>query len=148
MSKVAYLAGCMEYAADKGLSWRLKFEEELNKLGIKCIIPNKEEKDLIKGDVKMSELKISDLDRYLYIMRLIIERDLDFVENSDIFIANWNGERGAGTIHEAGYAYQLGKPSYLVSSLKDEDIPGWFLACFVKKFSTLDELVCYLEEKC
>lgn len=143
--KLCYLAGPMEFAHNEGINWRRAYEKALAELAIDCIIPNDEEK-AIKKNIKMPDLKETDIDRYIEIMRAFIDQDLKFVETVDMIIVRWEGETTTGTVHEVGYAYQLRKPTYLVSSLKNKDIPGWFLACFTKKFSSLKDLLAFLKE--
>lgn len=140
----AYLIGSIEFSPDKGLKWRRRFAKELKKLNIDSIIPNDEEKDILK-DINMKELKKSNINMYIDIMRKLISRDLKFVENADMIICYWEGTFSAGTIHEAGHAFQLNKPTYLVSSMDETDIPGWFLACFTERFYSLKHLIKFLK---
>lgn len=144
-NKLAYLAGAMEMVSDGGDAWRREYDKELSKLKIRCIIPNDEEKD-IKRDVNMKSLKSEDIEKYISIMRDFMRADLIFIEACDYFITHWEGEVSAGTMGEATFAFRMKKPSFLVSSLPTKEIPGWFLACFDKKFSTLDELLTFLQE--
>ena len=147
-NKTAYLAGAMESLKDEGLLWRRQFDAALKPIRIKSVIPNDEEKDIKKNN-NMAELKKSDINKYIKIIRSFISMDLKFVEEVDMLIVKWEGEQTYGTVHEVGYAYQLKKPCYLVSSKPTYEIPGWFLACFTKKFSTLQELIGFLmEEQC
>lgn len=143
--KTCYLAGAMEFAHNEGINWRRAYQKTLDEIGIKCVIPNDEEKE-IKKDINMSYLKEHDIDRYVDIIRKFIDQDLKFVETVDMIVVRWEGEVTSGTIHEVGYAYQLQKPTYLVSSFKNKDIPGWFLSCFTKRFYTLKELIEFLKE--
>lgn len=138
-----YLAGPMEYAHNEGLNWRRAYERAFNELDIESVIPNDEEKD-IKSEHDLSWLKKNDLPKYIEILREFIRMDLKFVENVDMIVVRWEGERTAGTIHEVGKAYEIGKPVYLVTSLDPMDIPGWFLACFTERFKTLKELTQYI----
>jgi len=153
MKKVCYLAGAMESKGDAGLKWRREYQKILKDLDISCIIPNDEEDNIIKNlnikelkktDIK--ELKKTDINKYIKIIREFIKQDLKFIDNSDMVIVKWNGERSSGTFHEVGHAYEIGKPTYLVSSLSNENILGWFLACFTKRFYNLNELVRYLKD--
>ena len=142
--RTCYLAGPMEYAHNEGINWRRTYAKALEECSISCIIPNDEEKE-IKKNINMSDLKENDIEKYIEILRAFIDQDLKFVETVDMIIVRWEGELTTGTVHEVGYAYQLKKPTYLVSSLKNKDIPGWFLACFTKKFSTMTELMDFLK---
>lgn len=143
---LCYLAGPMEKDHNEGLNWRRSYEKALNKIGIECVVPNDVEKD-IKKDVDMKDLKRNNIEKYISIIRQFIIQDLKFVEEVDIVIARWEGQPTAGTVHEVGHAFEKNKPYYLVSSLPNEEILGWFLACFTKKFSTLKELVEFLKEE-
>jgi len=145
-NKIAYLCGPMEYADDNGDEWRREYASKLLELNIRSIVPNNEEKK-IKGIYSMNELKKSNIGKYIQIMREFIRMDLTFVEAADVIITRWEGEASAGTIHEAGKAYELGKPCYLITSRSDKEVLGWFLACFTKIFNSLDELVEYLKDE-
>jgi nucleoside 2-deoxyribosyltransferase len=143
---IAYLCGPMEYAVNLGEDWREEAISLMFKLEILCISPNKEQQ-LIQKQEDLNYLKANDQQRYLQIMRKFISADLGFVKKADFLIVHWNGELSAGTMHEAGYAYQLGKPVYLVSPRNFEDIPGWLLGCSTKHFNNLNELSLFLEEE-
>ena len=95
----------------------------------------------------MTDLKKNDIEKYISIMRQFIKQDLDFVDAVDIIIVRWEGQKTAGTVHEVGHAFEQGKPCYLVSSVPNEDILGWFLACFTKRFFSLKELIEFLKEE-
>jgi nucleoside 2-deoxyribosyltransferase len=146
INKIAYLAGAMESLKDEGLSWRRKFSSALEKVGIKSVIPNDEEKD-IKQKYNLAELKKTDIEKYVEIIRSFITMDLKFVETVDMLIVKWEGEVTTGTVHEVGYAFQLKKPCYLVTSKKLHEVSGWFLSCFTKVFPDLDCLIHYLKRE-
>ena len=144
---ITYLAGSMEYSDNQGLDWRLEWREDLGKLGIQCIIPNFEEADIILDSEQFQRDKITNLDKYINIMRKIIRKDLAFVEQVDFVITKWDGEKGAGTIGEAQHSFLIGKPNYLVTSLPFHEVPGWFLACFTELFHSKEKLLKFLEVK-
>lgn len=142
---IAYLAGPMEDCEDYGKNWRLEYTELLAKQGIDVINPSLLEAEQLKlaGVETLDEFKALKLEnpaRYKVAMRRIIDLDLCAVASSDGIICKWNGERTAGTTHEVGYAFQLGLPCYLVTSVEEKDILGWFLACFDEHAKTLEEL--------
>ena len=145
-SKKAYLAGPMEYDKDAGIGWRLQYQERLKELSISCVIPELEE-DFITNQAELNDLKKNNVPKYVKIMRQLIDLDLNFVETLDLLVVNWEGQRMSGTVHEVGYAYQLGKPTYLVTTRPSEEIPGWFLACFTEVFGHVDELIAHLKEQ-
>ena len=136
----------MEYAEDAGISWRLRYRDLLESIGISCVIPQEEEVELISQD-DLRKLKLANPTEYIEVMRGFINMDLNFVTTLDFLIVNWKGERMSGTVHEVGYAYQLGKPSYLVTTKDFHEIPGWFAACFTKIFSNSGELMSFLKEQ-
>lgn len=144
MNKTCYLAGSMEYSQDEGTSWRIKYKEALKKYGINCIIPNEEEKK-ISHNVDIKKLKKENIEKYIITMRDIIKMDLSLIDTVDMLIVKWDGEVSTGTTHEVGYAYQLGKPVYLISSVPVCDIPGWFLACFTEIFPSFEEILLFFE---
>jgi len=147
-NKVAYLAGAIEILEDEGIYWRRIFSKALKRYNIDCIIPNDEEGQVkIKEKVDLKEMKKVDIDRYVEIVRGFIKMDLEFVETADMFIVKWEGELTSGTFHETGYAYQLKKPCYLVTSKPLCEVPGWFLACCTKTFPNLDALLKFIKEE-
>lgn len=143
-NKTGYLAGPMESAVDEGIAWRRKFSRALKNIGIDSIIPNDEEIQ-IKKEYDLPELKKTDIDKYIKIIRSFIEMDLKFVKAVDMLIVKWEGEMSSGTFHEVGYAYQLKKPCYLVTSKQLYEVPGWFLSCFTKVFPDLNALITHLK---
>ena len=144
-NKVAYLAGAMEYAPDEGFPWRHLLSSALRDINIESIIPNDVEEKLKMG-YNIDKLKKTDITLYVEIMRSFIKADLELIESVDMVIVNWNGEKTSGTFHEVGYAYQLGKPCYLITSKPLCEVPGWFLSCFTKIFTNTSELTRYLTE--
>jgi nucleoside 2-deoxyribosyltransferase len=146
-NKLIYLCGPMEYAADCGVQWRKEFSEVLAKKNYRCISPNEEE-EFIKKKYKVdAETKKNNIDEYISGIREFITLDLTFVESADMLVCKWEGEQCSGTIHEVGYARQISKPSYLITSKPLYEVPGWFLSCFTKCFKTIDELINFLEGK-
>ena len=143
--KTCYLCGPMEYAKNNGLDWRLVYRDELAKLNIQCIIPEEEETGMTEEDMRI--LKEEDPTQYIKIMRQFIEMDLKFVEDCDMVVAFWDGERMSGTIGEAQHAYLHGTPIYLVSPRPFTEIPGWFAACFTETFESLGCLLLYLNKQ-
>jgi hypothetical protein len=144
-NQTAYLCGPMEYDTDEGLGWRLEYRQDLAQLGIKCIIPNEEEK-LIKDEKDMQLLKQQDLHEYIRIMRAFIKQDLSFTLNATYLICRWEGQRMSGTVGEAQARYLAGKDAYLVTSKPLIEVPGWFLACFTHYFRDKSSLLSYLRE--
>jgi nucleoside 2-deoxyribosyltransferase len=142
-SRVAYLAGPMEYAENAGLDWRLDCAKALKQLDISCVIPELEEQ-LITDQEELNQLKINDIRKYIGIMRQLIKLDINFVHTLDLIIVKWEGERMSGTIGEVQEAYLRGRPVYLVTSQPLSSVPGWFLACCQHASRTIDQLALHL----
>ena len=144
MSKSVYLCGAMESLPDNGKTWRDEYKKTLhNEFGFRCISPNDEEEELIKG-VDISYLKRFDKELYTKYVKEFIKMDLKFVENVDMLVCKWDGEKITGTVHEIGYAYQLGKPVYLITTVDFVDMAGWLIGCVSKIFSSFEEFKDYL----
>lgn len=141
----AYLAGPMEYKADEGITWRKRLAEELKRLGIQALIPNEEEAQVVEDKEAYKLLKTEDIPAFKEVTRKIIDADIGLVEHSDLFICKYEGERMSGTPSEATYAYLRGIPTYLITHLPLQEIPGWFLGCFDHEFVDEIELIKHLE---
>lgn len=141
---IVYLAGPIEYTEDNGIGWRIAYSGKLATLGIKCIVPNYEEAEIIPDPVAFIQLKKDNYQAYKEVTRRIIKKDLDFVHSVDFLITRWDGERMAGTVGEAQEAYLYAKcDNFLVTPRPFHEIPGWFGACMTDEFHTLDELINY-----
>lgn len=141
-----YLIGSMESPAklDGGVGWRQKLTPELNKMGIYCFDPTREE---IKKVGMPTEEFLEKLDgwqkgghwsHFIENMRKIwrgvsytefdketgvtqaihIFGDVSYVENSDFLIWNLDeGDKPGGTIAELTIAWYRGIPVYLITQL-------------------------------
>lgn len=141
-----YLAGAIEYTDDEGRSWREEYQEELSKIGIEAWIPNDlnleheltmEQWMVLKSKDDLSEFKIE-------FRRRIIAPDIQAVDDADIIIVRWDGERTTGTAHEVGRAYMRGQMVYLVTPRPFREVPAWMLACVEAEFHELEQLTKYL----
>lgn len=137
----------MDFAADHGLNWRLRFKEKLEPLGVRCIIPNHEEAELIQDPQAFYALKKSDPDQFNEIMTKVAKKDIGFVHESDFLICRWMGEKMAGSIAEAHEAkHHAHVPVYLVTDQPVENISSWFFNCIEKIFYSEEELFQFLEQ--
>ncbi len=141
----AYLIGPIEYSPDHGLGWRQKLAEELKKLGIQAVLPNDYTSSVIANEFTFQQLKKVDIAAYREKMRQIIDIDLGLVEQADLIICKYNGEKISGTAAEATYAYMRSIPTYLITDQPLESIPGWFLATFDYYLKDEIELIIHLE---
>lgn len=144
-----YLSGSIEYASDKGKTWRAELTPFLLSLGHRVYDPAADEKkNLSDEEVRhFRSWKTSDPDRFQSVIRKIIAWDLDWVEKkSDCIIALWDeaAQRGAGTGAELTMAHRRGVPVYLVAGMPREQISGWILGCATHVFTDFDELKTFL----
>lgn len=147
-----YLSGSIEYAQDKGKSWRATLTPFLRSLGHDVYDPAADEKkDLTDEEVRnFRSWKTSDRARFTSTIRKIIRWDLDWVESkADYIIVFWDSaaQRGAGTGAELTLAHRRGVPAYLVAGMPVEEISGWILGCATEVFNDFEELKAFLSRK-
>jgi len=148
-----YLSGGMEFAKGEGADWRRVMEEWVQQnLGHSAYNPNKESDEYLAQKHppgRFRELKSEDIEKYTELVRDLIDMDCsEIAERSDYVICNWDesAQRGAGTKGELTMARFVGKPVYMVTQMKLQDIPGWVLGCTTKTFRTFQELQEFLRE--
>jgi hypothetical protein len=144
----------MEFAKGEGADWRRDTEDWVSEhLGHSAYNPNTESDQYLSKKVpsgRFREMKTEDIGRYTEIVRDLIDRDCsEIAGRSDYVICNWDesAQRGAGTKGELTMARFVGKPVYMVTRMKLQDIPGWVLGCSTKIFATFEELQEYLLEQ-
>jgi hypothetical protein len=150
----AYLSGGMEFAKGEGADWRRVMEEWIrDHLGHTAYNPNKESDEYLAKKYpggKFRELKNVDIAHFTFLVRDLIDMDCQEVERrADYVICHWDesAQRGAGTTGELTMARFVGKPVYMVTRLKLQDIPGWVLGCATKIFGSFDELKSFLDQE-
>ena len=148
-----YLSGGMEFAKGEGADWRRVMEDWVhNNLGHSSYNPNTESDEYLAKrcpSKRFRDLKNENIEEYTEIVRDLIDRDCsEIAERSDYVICNWDesAQRGAGTKGELTMARYVGKPVYMVTQMKLQDIPGWVLGCSTKTFQTFEELQDFLRE--
>lgn len=149
---LVYLSGSIEYAPDKGKSWRASLAPLLRSLGHEVYDPALDErKNLTDEEVRRFRTwKVANPQRFRLTIRKIIDWDLDWIEHKcDYVIAFWDefAQRGAGTGAELSFAYRRGIPVYMVAGMPREQISGWILGCATEVFSNFDELKQFLTSK-
>jgi hypothetical protein len=147
----AYLSGGMEYAANEGVDWRNEIHEWIRKtLGHAVFNPNHESERYLARKLpagNLRELKFRDVETFTKIVRGIVQLDSkEVAERSDYVLCYWDksAQLGAGTKGELTLARFFGKPVYMVTSMKMEEIPGWVLGCVTHIFSSFSELKLFL----
>ena len=150
-SKRVYLSGGMEYADNEGRDWRRMVQQRIEKeLSWSVFNPNHESDLFFQREypsVDIRALKTSDPLRYKSIVERLVELDCrEIAERSDLVICYWDDSamRGAGTKGEVTIAKHFGKPVYMVTSMRLEEIPGWVLACTTQTFPDFDGLFRWL----
>jgi hypothetical protein len=143
----------MEFAKGEGADWRRVMEEWVQKnLGHSAYNPNKESNEFLAKKYptgNFRDLKNEDIKKYTELVRDLIDGDCrEIAERSDYVICNWDesAQRGAGTKGELTMARYVGKPVYMVTQMKLQDIPGWVLGCATKIFGTFEDLEEFLFE--
>lgn len=146
-----YLSGGMEYAANEGRDWREEMHDWLTTtLGFEVFNPNHESDKYFEKNfpgVDIRALKSSDILKYAAIVSQLVEIDCqEIADHSDLVICYWDESamRGGGTKGELTIAKHFGKPVYMVTTMKPEEIPGWVLGCTSLIFSSFDELKTFL----
>jgi hypothetical protein len=147
----AYLSGGMEFAKGEGADWRRVMEDWVKKnLGHSAYNPNKESDEYLAEKYpsgRFRDLKDENIEKYTELVRDLIDNDCsEIAERSDYVICNWDesAQRGAGTKGELTMARFVGKPVYMVTQMKLQDIPGWVLGCTTKIFPKFEELQVFL----
>ncbi|HET8668751.1 MAG TPA: hypothetical protein VFM10_12280 [Terriglobales bacterium] len=149
---LAYLSGSIEYAPDRGRTWRASLTPFLRSLGHDVYDPAADEKkNLTDEEVReFRSWKLADPVRFRGTIRKIIDWDLDWVERKcDYIVVFWDeyAQRGAGTGAELSLAYRRGVPVYLVAGMEAGRISGWILGCATAVFSDFDGLMDFLSVK-
>ncbi len=116
--------------------------------------PMKPESEVLLENSYSSTLTEKEVLYYKANMRKhFVKTDLDLIErNSDALIVYYDesARRGAGTVSEAQFAYNLNIPIFLVCEYPTEaamfeDVSGWLVALATKHFLTFDALYEYLD---
>lgn len=144
----------MEYAANEGADWRSEIQEWLaRELDHRAFNPSVESAKFrarrLDGQ-DFRSLKHGDLNAFIRIVRLLIDRDLSAIANRSAYlICLWDrrAQKGAGTIGELTMARSLRIPVYMVTRIEDRNIPGWILGCSTRRFRTFTALKEFLLSK-
>lgn len=147
-----YLSGGMQYAENLGAAWRVTCSQRLREMNYFPL-------DITELDVaytaKHGQLYQPDRSRHLEfksdIRKHFVHTDLSLIRNvSDALIVLYDesARRGAGTISECQYAYNLNMPIFLVSEYPDihQETPGWLQALTTKMFGGFEDLYAYLDK--
>lgn len=131
----AYLAGAMEFADDRGVSWRGEMTRWLEEqLGHSSLDPTHLEHDQLSEEEwrELPGLKERDLPRLRQLARRIVLYDARLVlEKADYLICYWTEatQRGCGTAGEITLAAWTGKPVHLVLDYPLRSASTWMIGC-------------------
>lgn len=144
----------MEYAQNEGADWRNEIDRWIREtLGHAVFNPNAESvKYLSKrlGNEDFRKLKSEDTHRFIVVVRGIVDLDSrEVARRSDYVVCYWDrsAQRGAGTKGELSIARLFGKPVYMVTEMKADNIPGWVLGCTTEIFTSFTALKEFLVKK-
>lgn len=150
-----YLSGGMQFAQNLGAGWRIIASKRLKEMRYFPL-------DITELDVAYNAdhgkplMPAPGEDPIFYkanMRKHFIDTDLKLIrENSDALIVYYDesARRGAGTVSEAQYAFNLNIPIFLVGDYPDmdsmhKDISGWLLALTTKYFYNFEDLYTYLD---
>ncbi len=150
----AYLSGGMEFAKNEGADWRSEIEGWIRK-NLKHTVynPNRESERYLSRRFpsgRFRDLKFENLERFKEIVGDLVDLDSrEIAHRTDYVVCFWDesAQRGAGTKGELTIARFLQKPVYMVTEVREEEIPGWVLGCTTNIFGSFDELEDFLLEK-
>lgn len=144
--RMVYLAGAIDAVTDRGIGWRKVFAAALAEIGVGAIIPNEKEEQRLPAKY-LGKLKAKkDLREFRKMFRKhILLPDLAAMDACDMVVVRWDGEAIAGTAHECGRAFMRRQPVLLVTPRPFNEVPSWLLACTVREFHSLEELVACLK---
>lgn len=142
-----YLSGGMEYASDEGKDWRSTLQQWLEReLCCSVFNPNLESARFFATHyptANFRKLKKEDPSLYKMIASGLVDLDCDEIAHrTDLVICYWDvsAMRGAGTKGELTMARFFHKPVYMVTTMPQEEIPGWVLGCTTELFPSFDAL--------
>ena len=141
---MAYLAGAMEQAPDRGRSWRQNLVPLLRELGHDWFDPSREE-FRVASEAERSQFRSWKADgdpRFVALMRRIIAFDLNALSGSDYLIAYWDAHthRSGGTPSEITLMHHWRRPVYLVLGVERADVSAWVLGCATEILESFDAL--------
>ena len=150
---LAYLAGAMEHAPDRGAAWRAELSHFLiRELGHRVFNPCVEELKILEPEerVHLRHWKQADLPRFRQAVRKLIQADLNtLLREVDYVVCLWDRYvlHGGGTHGELTMAHYHGIPVYLVAGLPIEEISSWILGCTSEVFTNFGQLKTFLLQR-
>ena len=149
---LVYLSGAMEFAPEVTQTWRRSLGRWLFRyMNHQVYDPTIEAQSVLSAKELegLNGWKESDPVRFRELMRRIIDRDMDVIENKAHYvICLWDqsATRGGGTQAELTAAYRKGLPVCLVSQVPTKEISGWVLGCVDYVFTDFAKLKDHLKD--
>lgn len=149
MSFKFYLSGGMEFKKGLGKGWRENITEKLQEMGHSVFDPVVEELgDTEAREFGWKEQKLApDLTIYRdMVRRKMFRKDIRGIQLSHaaILLYDESVQRGAGSLAEAWEVFREGRPLYIITQFKREDVPGWLIGESTAIFRSPQELIDYL----
>lgn len=154
-----YLAGPIDFVADRGIGFRKELREKLMKIGLErhmILDPTEKPVDYlghkdfdVEKDFYYSLRKHEHWEDLEKLARMTMHVDLRLVDKSDVIIAVLNPDVPMfGTIHEIVAARQQKKPVLLIDPRGIEGTSIWAIGLVGHRtiFKTIDEAVDYLND--
>lgn len=151
-----YLSGGMQFAQNLGAGWRIDVSKKLKEMKyfplditeLDVAYNAKHGKPVLPKPGEEPESYKANMRKHF------IETDLKLIrENSDALIVFYDesARRGAGTVSEAQYAFNMNIPIFLVTEHKTmedfyADVSGWLIALSTAHFISFESLYEYLDK--
>jgi hypothetical protein len=151
-----YLSGGMSFAKDLGADWRVEASNKLKEMKYFPLDITELDVAYNKNHGKLTLPTSNDdpIKFKSYMRKHFIDTDLKLIEqHTDALIVYYDesARRGAGTVSEAQYAYNLKMPIFLVAeypSIEElhKNVSGWLVALTTNYFTNFSDLYKYLND--
>lgn len=137
---LVYLAGAIDLAPDRGLSWRSEIQQILKDYGLHCFDPaSYEVRSGLPSPEALSRMRQVRRPEFVRYVRKQIERDLSIIRSrAGCVVAKLDKNVRAGTYGELVYAYALGLPIFVITD-DESTLPNWIIACAEQIFTSAVE---------
>lgn len=144
----------MQFVKDEKAQWNrtVLLSKKLVDLGYEVYNPYDRTEDVfemcqIKDRDEWNNMKYTDFNRYIQVMRAVKNNDINGVKSCDIIVALLDPGVSGGQAGELTIAEYVGKKVLGIMATSDRDkISSWVLACCDRVFANEDELSKYLSE--
>ena len=123
----------------------------MSELGHDVYDPCVEELELLSDEERANfrSWKAVGDDRFVPMMRRIVEHDLVRLRESDYVICFWDehAQCSGGSPSEVTLAHVWGKPVYLVRALPRIELSSWVQGCATRMFDSMEELSVFLRKE-